>query len=52
VVLYVGLGVTTVLILRNMARRYRKRDVADSDVPYGPREPALATPAHEDVTVS
>ena len=38
--LYTALGVTTVLILRFMARRWRTPDPADDvdDVPYGPRE--------------
>ena len=40
VMLYVGLAITTVLILRKMSRRYRARRTADDDVPYGPREPA------------
>ena len=39
-VLYVGLGITTILILRTMSRRFRTRDVADHEVPYGPSEPA------------
>ncbi len=35
--LYVGLGVTTVLVLRLMARRGRVAgEVAEADVPYGP----------------
>jgi cytochrome d ubiquinol oxidase subunit I len=36
-VLYIGLGITTILVLRGMARRSREgADVADQDVPYGP----------------
>ena len=35
--LYVGLGITTILILRKMSRRFRDRDVGDHEVPYGPR---------------
>ncbi len=35
-VLYVGLGITTVLILRKMSKRFRDRDVGDDEVPYGP----------------
>jgi cytochrome d ubiquinol oxidase subunit I len=38
--LYVGLGITTVLILRKMSRRFRDRDVGDHEVPYGPSSPA------------
>jgi cytochrome bd ubiquinol oxidase subunit I len=37
--LYAGLGVTTVLILRKMSRRYRDRDVGEAEVPYGPNRP-------------
>jgi cytochrome d ubiquinol oxidase subunit I len=40
VLLYIGVGVTTVLILRNMSRRFRDRTVAEHDVPYGPSGPA------------
>jgi cytochrome d ubiquinol oxidase subunit I len=51
-VLYLGLGVTTVLILRSMSRRFRGRGVAEHDVPYGPSGPVLAaTPAPEEVTM-
>ena len=40
VLLYIGLGVTTVLVLRQMSRRFREGDRFDeSDVPYGPSEP-------------
>ena len=43
--LYVGLGVTTILVLRGMGRRYREQDGFDeSDSPYGPAEPSLAEP--------
>ena len=51
-VLYLGLGVTTVLILRNMSRRFRERGVAEQDVPYGPSGPVLpAAPAPEEVAL-
>ena len=40
VALYIGLGVTTVLILRNLSRRFRDRTVAEHEVPYGPQRPA------------
>jgi len=37
VLLYVGLGVTTILVLRGMSRRFRRADGADdAEVPYGP----------------
>ena len=42
VVLYVGVGVTLVLILRRMSRRWREQPAlaeTETDVPYGPREP-------------
>jgi cytochrome bd ubiquinol oxidase subunit I len=52
VVLYAGLGVTTVLVLRGMSRRFRRQDeegqsVEEVDVPYGPSQPAdeLRAPA-------
>jgi len=39
VILYLGLGVTTILVLRGMSRRYRTSGVSDDrDVPYGPVE--------------
>jgi cytochrome d ubiquinol oxidase subunit I len=37
VLLYAGLGVTTILILRGMSRRFRAGELADHEVPYGPR---------------
>jgi cytochrome d ubiquinol oxidase subunit I len=54
--LYVGLGITTVLILRKMSQRYRERDVderdVEHDVPYGPRDPIPPGSTREEVTVS
>ncbi len=39
--LYLGLGVTTILVLRGMSRRWREAKEADeSEVPYGPRGPS------------
>jgi cytochrome d ubiquinol oxidase subunit I len=47
--LYLGLGVTTVLILRVMSRRFRERHVPEHEVPYGPRGPRPgAEPALEE----
>ena len=43
-VLYTAAGIATVLVLRSMARRWRTADVADSEVPYGPREAPPARP--------
>ena len=40
VILYVGLGITTILVLRGMSRRFRSGDRSgEADVPYGPSEP-------------
>ena len=37
--LYLGLAITTILVLRGMSRRFRSDEGADeSDVPYGPRQ--------------
>jgi cytochrome d ubiquinol oxidase subunit I len=50
--LYLGLGVTTVLILRNMSRRFRGGGVAEQDVPYGPSDPVQpAAQAPEEVAL-
>jgi cytochrome bd ubiquinol oxidase subunit I len=39
-VLYIGIAVTLVLILRSMSRRWRtQQELAETEVPYGPREP-------------
>jgi cytochrome d ubiquinol oxidase subunit I len=39
-ILYAGLGVTAILVLRGMSRRYRLVDGADDgEVPYGPSAP-------------
>ena len=38
--IYAALGVTTILVLRSMSRRFRAADEADdADAPYGPRTP-------------
>jgi cytochrome d ubiquinol oxidase subunit I len=40
-VLYVGLGATTILVLRGMSRRFHRQELADElGVPYGPAEPS------------
>src|SRR3954466_242948 len=41
VALYLGLGTTTVLVLRGMSRRFRQGDAAAAEhaAPYGPRTP-------------
>jgi cytochrome bd ubiquinol oxidase subunit I len=47
-VLYAGLGVTAILVLRGMSRRFRRDDGSDdddhADVPYGPSRPADDVP--------
>jgi cytochrome bd ubiquinol oxidase subunit I len=40
VLLYVALGIATVVVLRAMSQRWREADVPDTDVPYGPRPSA------------
>jgi cytochrome d ubiquinol oxidase subunit I len=43
--LYTALGVTTILVLRGMSRRFRARaEVAESEVAYGPNEPVVVRP--------
>ncbi|MCU1457642.1 MAG: cytochrome bd ubiquinol oxidase subunit [Actinomycetia bacterium] len=49
--LYAGLGVTTILVLRGLSRRYRGQTGAwdETDVPYGPNDgpgPGGATTSH------
>ena len=56
VLLYIVVGVTTVLVLRGMSRRWRESggDLDETDVPYGPRgpvEPAPGRDSREEVTV-
>lgn len=45
VALYIGVGITLVLVLRGMSRRYREQDGEpdgrDDDAPYGPRDRAV-----------
>jgi cytochrome bd ubiquinol oxidase subunit I len=53
-VIYIGVGTTTVLVLRNMSRRWRRAEGSDeTEVPYGPRQPVpTETPgAPEEVPV-
>ncbi len=46
VVLYAVLGVTTIAVLRLLARRWRRGDAAEADVPYGPPAAAGRTAGH------
>jgi cytochrome d ubiquinol oxidase subunit I len=40
VAIYLTVGVTTILVLRGMSRRWRQSGAADeTDVPYGPNRP-------------
>jgi cytochrome bd ubiquinol oxidase subunit I len=41
---YAALGISTLLILRLLARRWREQDASEEDVPYGP-PPSRAEPA-------
>jgi cytochrome d ubiquinol oxidase subunit I len=46
IVLYAVLGTATILILRGLARRWRRGDVVpDSGVPYGPPQGSQDSPA-------
>jgi cytochrome d ubiquinol oxidase subunit I len=47
VLLYIGVGVTTILVLRGISRRYREQagGESESDAPYGPS--GQLPPAHE-----
>jgi cytochrome d ubiquinol oxidase subunit I len=47
--LYLGLGITTVLILRKMSKRFGEREVGEHEVPYGPSDPTGAE--SDEVTV-
>jgi cytochrome d ubiquinol oxidase subunit I len=53
--IYIGLGVTTILVLRKMSRRWREHEEPDeSEVPYGPRPRELdidAGPEDDEVPV-
>jgi cytochrome d ubiquinol oxidase subunit I len=52
VILYIGLGVTTILVLRMMSRRFREGSrVDEADVPYGPSEPLTSSESEDDRTV-
>ena len=45
VLLYAALGVTAILVLRGMSRRFRERDgVSETEVAYGPNEPVDERP--------
>jgi cytochrome d ubiquinol oxidase subunit I len=50
-ILYVGLGVTTILILRKMSSRFRRRGVSEQDVPYGPSRPTTGEKQESDEVV-
>ena len=48
VFLYIGVAVTTILVLRGMSRRFRQDGAMVEDVPYGPRQTAVTTAGKED----
>ena len=41
IALYAAVGVTTILVLRGMSRRWREGEIPESDVPYGPSDPGI-----------
>jgi cytochrome d ubiquinol oxidase subunit I len=43
--LYIGVAITTILILRSMSRRFRRGEEAESDAPYGPRPTLEVAPS-------
>jgi cytochrome d ubiquinol oxidase subunit I len=49
-VLYLAVGVTTILVLRGMSQRFRRAGgFTDHDAPYAPSGPPEATsPKHEE----
>ena len=50
VILYIGLGITTILVLRMMSRRFREGGrLGEADVPYGPSEPIEAGDSGDEV---
>jgi cytochrome d ubiquinol oxidase subunit I len=52
VAVYAVVGVTTILVLRGMSRRWRAAEGPDEhDVPYGPRAPVEPSPESEQVPV-
>jgi cytochrome bd ubiquinol oxidase subunit I len=47
---YAVVGVTTILVLRGMSRRWREAEgISEREVPYGPREPVSVPPPKEPV---
>ena len=46
-VLYLALGIATVMVLRTMARRWRTAGVDETETPYGPR-PSSPRPSQEE----
>ena len=48
VLLYIGVAVTTILVLRGMSRRFREGGAPDEDVPYGPRVSTASTTGERD----
>jgi cytochrome bd ubiquinol oxidase subunit I len=49
VILYIAVGITTILVLRGMSRRFRRAEAfTEHDTPYGPSPPSVA-PVNEEV---
>jgi cytochrome d ubiquinol oxidase subunit I len=49
VVVYVMLGITTVLVLRGMSRRFRRQaEFVEHDSPYGPSAPSSSAATARD----
>jgi len=49
VILYVALGITTILVLRGMSRRFRRAGgFVENDTPYGPGASTGPTPSVEE----
>jgi cytochrome d ubiquinol oxidase subunit I len=55
VILYIAVGITTVLVLRGMSRRFRAQDAQEEDdegdVPYGPRSDPPRSPDVDETPV-
>jgi cytochrome d ubiquinol oxidase subunit I len=47
IVLYVAVGVSTILVLRGMSRRWRAGDQVEPPVPYGPPGASVPAPTAE-----
>ncbi|MBP2328695.1 cytochrome d ubiquinol oxidase subunit I [Kibdelosporangium banguiense] len=49
IILYIAIGITTILVLRGMSRRFSRADgFTDDDTPYGPSAPLATPPGQEE----